>query len=139
MSITQIENRGEFTRRTRKMYNFSSSSKKELDSCHPYLRLICNRIITFYDIAVICGYRGKKKQNQTYEDGYSQLQYPNSKHNKKPSLAVDIAPYPIDWEDIERFCVMGGILKAVANDMGINITWGGDWGWDYGHVELNDE
>ena len=36
-------------------------------------------------------------------EGRSKLSWLESKHNCEPSRAVDIAPYPIDWDDRERF------------------------------------
>lgn len=44
-----------------------------------------------------------------------------------PSNAVDIAPYPIDWNDRERFTYLAGHVKMAAHMLGIKVTWGGDW------------
>ena len=82
------------------------------------------------DITVLEGYRSREKQNKAFSEGRSKLQYPNSKHNQTPSLAVDIAPYPIDWNDRERFAYMGGLAKGIGATMGINVRWGGDWNSD---------
>ena len=66
--------------------------------------------------------------------------WPNGKHNKKPSLAVDVVPYPVDWSDIERFIRFGWFVKGLAIGLGIKIRWGGDWKRfkDYPHFELVD-
>jgi hypothetical protein len=64
------------------------------------------------------------------EDGLSRLQYPNGKHNVTPSLAADVAPYPIDWEDYERFYWFGGYVIGAADSLGLAIRWGGDWDSD---------
>ena len=53
-----------------------------------------------------------------------------SKHNSFPSLAVDVAPYPINWSDKERFYFFAGYVKATADQMKIKIRWGGDWDGD---------
>ena len=47
--------------------------------------------------------------------------------NANPSRAVDVAPYPIDWSDRERFTYFAGFVKGIASQMGIDIIWGGDW------------
>jgi hypothetical protein len=45
-------------------------------------------------------------------------------------LAVDVAPYPVDWNDKERFYYFAGFVKGVASSLGISIRWGGDWNSD---------
>ena len=73
-----------------------------------------------------------------YRSGKSQLPWPKSKHNMKPSLAVDVAPYPIDFKDILRFVMFSDLVKMVAKQLGIDVVWGGDWRSfkDYVHWEL---
>ena len=44
--------------------------------------------------------------------------------------AVDLAPYPIDWEDRDRFHYMGGMIRGIAKQLNINVRWGGDWDSD---------
>ena len=68
--------------------------------------------------------------------GKSQLEYPKSRHNLVPSMAVDVCPYPIDWNDRERFSYFAGYVRGVAAGMGIDIRWGGDWDSD-GEVKDN--
>lgn len=82
------------------------------------------------DITVVQGHRGKKEQNEAYQAGKSKLKYPGSKHNSDPSRAVDIAPWvggQIPWKNEKYFYFMGGIVTAVAKDLGIKIRWGADW------------
>jgi hypothetical protein len=43
---------------------------------------------------------------------------------------VDVAPYPIRWEDYEKFYWFGGYVKGVADSLGLEIRWGGDWDGD---------
>ena len=58
------------------------------------------------------------------------MSWPNSKHNSLPSVAVDIAPYPIDWEDTERFIQLSGAILQIAKQNGLDLRWGGDWNRD---------
>jgi len=119
------------------MPSFSEESFTELDSCHQDIRKILLVAIKIIDFKILQGYRGKEEQNKEFEKGNSKLKYPNSKHNKTPSLAVDIAPYPIDWNDLIRFAVLWGVIKTIAWALNIKLTWGGSWGWDWGHIELD--
>lgn len=93
-----------------------------------------------FDFSVICGHRNKLDQNQAFVNGNSKVMFPNSMHNKRPSLAVDLAPYPIDWKDIERFKILACHIKITAFKQGVQITWGGDWDnfKDYPHYQLGE-
>ena len=61
-----------------------------------------------------------------------------SNHNYSPSRAVDIVPYPIDWNDLGRFKELSEVVKKAMQTVGITIAWGGDWKSfkDYPHYEL---
>jgi peptidoglycan LD-endopeptidase CwlK len=120
--------------------HFSSHSLKQLKTCDIALREICNRAILEYDFSVLCGYRGEADQNYAYDNGFSRLKFPKSKHNKMPSRAVDIAPYPISWHDPVRFVELSKIIKRIANELMIPIAWGGDFARfpDMPHYELVD-
>ncbi|MFW3388401.1 UNVERIFIED_CONTAM: M15 family metallopeptidase, partial [Kocuria sp. CPCC 205274] len=41
--------------------------------------------------------------------------------------AVDLAPYPIDWNDLSRFRKMADVIKNSSDILDIPIEWGGDW------------
>lgn len=112
------------------MPSFSEKSKARLDTCHPALRDILNDVIKYVDFSVLCGYRGEDEQNAAYSEGRSQLKYPLSEHNKSPARAVDIAPYPIDWNNAARFAHLAGIVIGVAKERGVEVRWGGDWDQD---------
>ena len=60
-----------------------------------------------------------------------------SNHNHTPSRAVDIAPWPIDWSDMERFRFLGGVVLGVAGCRGLRIRWGGDWDGDGSFKDQN--
>lgn len=109
------------------MPKFGKRSKAILALAHPDLQRIANAAIKVTDFSVICSYRGRESQNDMYDSGLSKLKYPESKHNKQPSDAIDLAPYPIDWHDLDRFYFLAGVIHAVASNLGIEIRWGGDW------------
>lgn len=112
------------------MYKFGSRSQKNLMEAHPDLQKLFNEVIKHYDCAVIEGHRPEWEQNKAYHAGKSKLKFPHSKHNQMPSLAVDVIPWPVDWNDYKRFYFFGGLVKGIADQMGIDIRWGGDWDSD---------
>lgn len=64
----------------------------------------------------------------------------NSKHGDQGEgfgAAVDLAPYPLDWNDISKFKKIAEAMKAASKELSIPIVWGGDWSKkDYPHFEL---
>ena len=118
---------------------FSKRSQQNLDTCHDDLKLLLNECIKHIDFSIIGGFRDSKLQNLYYEQGKSKLKFPHSRHNRYPSEAVDLIPYPFTgWNDIGSFGKMAGYIMRVADELGIEIEWGGDWKTfkDYPHIEL---
>lgn len=125
----------------RRMNQYSKRSQGFLNTCHPDLQLIFRTVLQYCDNSILCGYRNKVNQNIAYMGGYSQLQFPKSKHNVFPSLAVDAAPYfveikNIDWDDQLAMAKFAGNVEIVANqlfDKGLithRLRWGGDFSGD---------
>ena len=109
------------------MSDFSIKSRANLIGCHSDLQKLAHRVIRIHDCSVLTGFRAEDEQNKLYEEGFSKVQYPNSKHNTMPSRAIDIVPYPIDYEDTKRFYYFAGIVMGVAREMNIKLIWGGCW------------
>jgi peptidoglycan LD-endopeptidase CwlK len=113
--------------------SFSLASKAHLNSCHKDLQMLFNTVIFSFDCSILCGRRGDLEQNQAFVDGRSKLKYPDSKHNKTPSMAVDAAPYPVDWHDPDRMNYFSGYVMGIAallyyeGFMSHRVRWGGDW------------
>ena len=78
------------------MPRFGTKSKMQLHTCDERLVDLFREVVKHFDCTVIEGHRGKEKQNEAYNKGNSKIKFPNGKHNKSPSVAVDVAPYPID-------------------------------------------
>ena len=112
------------------MPKFSDQSEDRLLSCDERLQKLFNTVIEHWDCTVLDGHRGKERQEEAFRTGMSKLQFPKSPHNVFPSLAVDVAPYPIKWADRERFIYFAGKVMAVAKLMGIPLRFGGDWSMD---------
>ncbi len=113
-----------------------------LSECHPDLQTLFQEVIKHFDCTVICGHRGEEAQNVAYEDGFSTKLFPNSKHNRSPSLAVDVVPYPINWKDTDRMRYFAGYVMGVAkmlkryNAIEREIVSGLDWDGD---TDLSDQ
>ena len=83
-----------------------------------------------FDCSILEGHRDEARQNRMVDDGKSQVRWPDGKHNTTPSLAVDVAAYPIVWDDRERQTLFAGYVLATAKAMGVDLRWGGDWNRD---------
>ncbi len=128
------------------MPHFSKRSTKSLETCHPKIIRVMHEVIQWENFSVIWGQRGESAQNRLAEDGRSQKHWPNSQHNRIPSYAIDVAPWPIDWTDNGRFMLLAGVIRYEARRQGIVLRWGGDWNQDgfttdnkfndLGHFEL---
>ena len=121
------------------MPEFSNGSDTKLCGCDARLQDLFRAVVKKYDCTVIEGNRTRAKQIRLYETGKSKLTWPDSKHNKVPSLAVDVAPFipgrGIVWES--RQCShFAGYVQATADRMGIPIRRGGDWDRDR---DVNDQ
>ena len=114
---------------------FGKASQEKLATCDPRLQKGFNGVVKYFDCTVIEGHRGEAAQNKAFAEGKSKLKYPQSKHNKTPSLAADVLPYPIDWNDTNRMRYFAGFVVGIAATMGIKIRWGGDWNQN---TELKD-
>ena len=114
---------------------YSKRSAQNLNTCHPHLRTLFTEVLFFFDHSMLCGHRNKADQDRAYASGNSQLPWPKGKHNKKPSMAVDVKPYPLDLngpkdEVREQLTFFAGFVMGMAADKGIPLRWGGDWNRD---------
>lgn len=125
------------------MPKYSQDSKKKLSTCHVDLQRIFNEVIKHYDCTILEGVRIDAKQVKLFREGKSKLDgiIDKSKHqvdkNNPLSRAVDVCPYPIPdgWgndnpKERSKFYYFAGAVLGIAQTMGINIRWGGDWDSD---------
>lgn len=110
------------------MPRFGQRSNERLNTCHPDLQRLFRAVVAVIDCSVLEGHRSLERQAELLASGKSKVR--RSKHNASPSLAVDVAPYPIDWQDTQRFVDFGRFVEAKAREMGISLRWGGDWDGD---------
>ena len=134
-------------------YFFSEASKTRLNELHPDLQLVMNETLEIMDITIAVGFRDKAAQDAAYASGNSKVQWPNGKHNRKPSLAVDVYPCVFGIKALmgteaqitqimsmfqcsklqandyvlKELYAMQRIIKGIARKHNIKILWGGDW------------
>ena len=41
--------------------------------------------------------------------------------------AVDLVPYPVDWNDLKKFDVIAQAMLQASKELSIPISWGADW------------
>jgi peptidoglycan L-alanyl-D-glutamate endopeptidase CwlK len=110
---------------------FSQKSLKNLAECHETLQKLAKSAILHFDFAVICGHRDEESQELAFQQGKSKKHWPESKHNKTPSLAFDAVPLvdnKVSWaaDDFDDFArVM--FQCAVLLDIDDKIIWGGEF------------
>lgn len=137
------------------MYKFSKRSRDNLSTASENLQRLFNEVIKEIDCTVICGHRSSEEQFELYKKGRVNKDFKwivvdkskvvtnidgrakKSNHNYLPSRAVDVVPYPLDLNDIAAFKKLGEVVKRKAKELGIKISWGGDWQTlkDYPHYE----
>lgn len=128
------------------MAKFGKASMDKLRTCHIDLQMICSEAIKIYDFRVIEGLRSDMKQKEYFEKKVSKCDgiKVKSKHQANSdgvSMAIDIAPYPVDWNDTSRFFFLAGIMMSVADMLyqkgyiKHKLAWGRDWDRD---MEFDD-
>lgn len=120
-------------------FKLSKKSQERLETCDDRLITIVSDVLKVMDITILCGHRGKEEQEKAFSEGKSCAHFGQSKHNSYPSLAVDIAPYPINWDVKDpRWNIICDLVLYIADRYGIKMRLGRDFTnlKDYPHVEL---
>lgn len=137
------------------MATFGKKSLESLKGVHPKLVLIMHEAIkdTPIDFTIIEGLRTERRQQELYAQGRTKsgpiVTYADgvkNKSNHQPKSdgyghAVDIYPFidgKIDFNNIGALNIISNHIKAVARDLKLSITWGGDWKkpYDPPHFQL---
>lgn len=139
-------------------YRLGTQSRERLKGVHPQLVRVVERAIEIskQDFLVLEGVRTPQRQRQLYGQGRSRQELAKAGVDvtlSKPSLpvvtwtlksnhfvksdglghAVDLAPYPVDWEGPTRFPKFDAISRAMfaaATELGVGLRWGADWDQD---------
>lgn len=102
-------------------------SLERLNGVHPDLVKVVKLAITRtpVDFVVLEGLRTKERQAVLFKQGATKTM--NSRH--LTGHAVDLAPAiggVVSW-DWPLYHKLAPVMKAAAKDLGVAITWGGDW------------
>ncbi len=119
---------------------FGQQSNERLSTCDNRLQRLFNEVIKYRDCTVLQGHRGRVEQEEAFSKGKSKAHYGQSKHNYVPACAVDVMPYPINWDDLKGLHEFAGFVLGVASQLGIDLKWGGHFQgfFDGPHFELLD-
>ena len=125
------------------MYKWSKKSSDLLATCDKRLQDLANSMLerSDFDLTIIEGYRTKDDQERAFKEGKSKAHYGQSKHNVFPSKAIDITPYPINWDKNDiRWWKMIALAYEIARIKNIKIRCGVFFTGleDYPHIELVD-
>ena len=131
------------------MPSFGAESREVLDTVRPELVETLEVVVAEYDITALEGRRSWDRQAELLRQNRTTVGPGESKHNAPEdwieagreqdwlSDAVDIAPYPIDWNDAKRFIYMAGLVIGVGRTLGHDIRWGGNW--DEDQIIIDDQ
>ena len=117
------------------MRQFTEKEKQRLELINPSLQKVILRAAEKVPIFVVCGHRDQHAQDLAFAQGFSKVKFPNSKHNKSvypayKSDAVDLCPYPIDWNNHSKFYEIYREMQNAADALGIKIRSGADFNQD---------
>ena len=114
-------------------FKLSKTGSQRLSQCCEEIQSVVKEVLFYRDVSVLCGYRSNEEQNDMFKKETSKAKAGQSAHNYNPSFAIDIVPYPIpmknnEWDsDAEDWNNLYEIMMFVAEEKGIDLTWGGNW------------
>lgn len=117
-------------------HRWGRRSREALATVEPALaELVCRaRDVVPFDLTVTCGRRSREEQERAVREGHSRVHWPHGKHNVEregeKARAVDVHPYPIDWQDQRRYVFLAGVMTALGDRMDTPVRWGGNWDGD---------
>ena len=117
-------------------HQFGKTSTAHLLTVHRDLQVICRDalFVVPFDLTVTCGRRSREDQQTAVAEGRSKVHWPDGNHNVRLpgelARAVDIHPYPVDFQDVRRYYILGGVMLACAHELDVDLRWGGDWDGD---------
>lgn len=107
------------------MFEFGERSLRNLEGVNPKLQQLAKEALqeSKVDFLITEGLRTKERQKELVAKGLSNTM--KSKHIT--GHAIDIVPYPIDWNDWGKFLEIYEVFKVASAKNGIKFRWGGDW------------
>lgn len=106
--------------------------------------------ISEVDFSVLEGVRTLERQRELYAQGRTapgKIVTWTMKSKHIDGKAVDLVPYPLDWNDLSKFDKIRNAMFQAAKEQDVNLRWGADWDgdgkyrekgeYDSPHFELN--
>lgn len=123
------------------MFTFSERSLNNLKGVHPKLVAVVKRALELstIDFTVLEGVRSQARQDELWAQGRTKpgqvvtwVQTSGTHGIQADGFghAVDLAPYPIDWNDFARFDQLANTMFIAAKELNVTLRWGGDWDMD---------
>jgi peptidoglycan LD-endopeptidase CwlK len=112
------------------MARFGQESRARLKLAHPLLQKLMKEAIKEFDFTILQSMRGRADQEMAFKLGHTKVHFGNSAHNWYPSIALDVAPWPVNWKNLKPFYNLSKVILPIAREMKIPIRWGGDWDSD---------
>lgn len=110
-------------------FNLGKSSIQKLQGVHPDLVKVVQLAIqkSSQDFSVIEGVRSLERQTTLVAKGLSQtLKSNHLKQTDGFGHAVDLAPYPLEW-DLAKFYPIAEAVRSAAKELNVRVRWGGCW------------
>ena len=106
-------------------FKWGLRSLQNLSGIHPDLRKVADRALqlTTQDMTVIEGIRSVERQRQLLAQGHTRTM--NSRHIT--GHAIDVVPWPVDWDDWDKFDSLATAFAQASRELEIPITWGAAW------------
>ncbi len=112
---------------------FGTKSLANLSTANSTLQGIAAEVLLIKDHSIIKGHRNQIDQDFAHKNGASKLKWPDGKHNKLPSNAIDVQTYPVpasESELREDQLYLLGLYVGVAFALGTTLRTGADWDRD---------
>ena len=113
-------------------YSLSETSLSRLSRVDARLVAVVKRAIqiTTQDFMVLEGYCSQERQDELYAQGRTKpgpvvTWVKVGTHTS--GTAVDLVPYPVDWNDLSKFDAISKAMFDAAKELGVKIRWGANW------------
>ena len=97
--------------------------------------------ISDVDFTVLEGVRTLERQRELYAQGRTapgKIVTWTMKSRHIEGKAVDLVPYPLDWNDLEKFNKIKDAMFQAAKELDVNLRWGADWDGDGNYREKGE-
>lgn len=114
------------------MFKLGNTSLARLKGVDETLVNVVKRAIEIseIDFSVLEGLRTLTRQRELYAQGRTtpgKIVTWTLKSKHIMGKAVDLVPYPLDWNDLGKFDKIKKAMFQAAEEQGVNLRWGADW------------